>query len=584
MDKKYNNLVYNEEYFKNNKKLKLKKLKKVVISIGLAGGILVGGFAGFVAKTTYDYNHANINDSSGVTYVDSDVNINNIDSGYIDVKISNEKLSKNVAFNSSFNITDSDYDIVLDEISNVNLDYSYCEYYDLRNSLNKYNNVESKIGKNDRLITNGKIDVNKLYNLVLENNSKYLNSKNKDYYTTELSSSEIKNVCNSIVDIINTNSIKYDVKNISYVFSKLTIVKKTTTTSFAYVTDPSKTCDFICLVINPTLIDTYENLAKIKGESDNKEFNEKILYHEVMHLFQNLSNDFIKENGLEAGPFRKFENDPDVKVNSTWIKWLLEGSAEKEMMNNLSTNASNYKKTLSYLNTYDLSRIFDDSYKPGDLSKSVYTTDLNEMFNMLNIRSEKDKIDFLNLVYSIDITQNKNEDFWKYYEEKNNITVDNSLKRKIIVDIRKDAIKNLSSTYYKGLLSSIKNRKIKDINTVFYFLRLWELDSANHIESTTKECSKTIDDYINWQETVENSFFEIISNNINLSYDEVKSLYNDYALTSIKNGKTVNNYDESVFNDIQNNFINESYQNYSVTHFARTSDMYVFFKNNSKVK
>ena len=97
------NLVYNEEYFKNKKKVKLKKIKKIIISIGLAGSILVGGFAGFVAKSTYDYHNADTS-SSSVVYVDKDANINNIDSGYISVDTSNEKEAKGILFNSKINI------------------------------------------------------------------------------------------------------------------------------------------------------------------------------------------------------------------------------------------------------------------------------------------------------------------------------------------------------------------------------------------------------------------------------------------------------------------------------------------------
>ncbi|MCI5733312.1 MAG: hypothetical protein MR296_04725 [Tenericutes bacterium] len=576
------NLVYNEEYFKNKKKVKLKKIKKIIISIGLAGSILVGGFAGFVAKSTYDYHNADTS-SSSVVYVDKDANINNIDSGYISVDTSNEKEAKGILFNSKINITNNDYNNVLDEIENVDLSYDYSKYYDLENSLSEYNSKTSKEGKNNNLITNDKIDYNKLYNSVLKNNKKYLNSNTKDYYTKELSSSEIKKVCDVIMEVIDANSKDYDINNISYLFSKLVIVEKSTTTSFAYVTDPSKSNDFICLVINPTLMDSYSDLAKIKGEEDNVEFNKKVLWHELMHLLQNLSNDFNKENGLESGPFKKFENS-DVKVNSTWIRWLLEGSAERKMVDDLSTNPSNYKRTLSYLTTYDLSRIFDDDYEVGDLSKSVYTNNLNEMFNKLNIKSDKDKINFLKMMYSIDITQNKNEDFWQYYEEKNNVKLEDSDKREIIIELRKEAVKDMSSTYYKGLLSSLKSGKINDINTVFYFLRLWEIDSSSHLESTTNECSKTVLDYVKWQNNVENSFFEAISNNTKLSYDEVKDLYDNYSLTSVKNGKTINNYDESIFSNNKNNFIKKSYDGYSVAHFARTNQIYNYLKGATKTK
>ena len=173
------NLVYNEEYFKNKKKVKLKKIKKIIISIGLAGSILVGGFAGFVAKSTYDYHNADTS-SSSVVYVDKDANINNIDSGYISVDTSNEKEAKGILFNSKINITNNDYNNVLDEIENVDLSYDYSKYYDLENSLSEYNSKTSKEGKNNNLITNDKIDYDKLYNSVLKNNKKYLNSNTKD--------------------------------------------------------------------------------------------------------------------------------------------------------------------------------------------------------------------------------------------------------------------------------------------------------------------------------------------------------------------------------------------------------------------
>lgn len=547
-------IKYNKNALSKKRKLKMNRIKKASIALTLSSFVIIGSFFGFISRNEHEYNNSTSNDSYSVDEAYAISSNNHIDIDYYD-----EFEPGIYNGNYSFNIDDYDYNKIINHIEKINTNYSYSNYYDINTCLEKYNEETLRKNSNEELITNGKIDCNKLIKSVYNNNKEYLNSENKNYFYKETSENNINKICNMITDIINSNIEDYDIEKLSYTLSKLRIFQKDESTAFAYVTSD------LILVYNPKGIDSYKMIDPNKDKYD-MNMEDKILTHEIMHILQYLSSDLKEDNGIEAGFCRKYD---DVNVNSLWISWLLEGSAEKSMMDYYNTTASNYKNTISYISTYDLSRIFDSNYNVGDLENASFTGDLDSCFKMLNIKTKKDKLDFLNLVYSIELTQNDCDDFWAYYEKKTGYILDADSKLEIKKEIRMNVINNLSCTYFKGLLNSVKKGNIKDLNTLFYFLRLWEIDSCNHIQATTTDYVDISSDYMKWEYNLQTMIFEAISNSINLSYEEIEKLYDDYSIKVMKDNKIENNYDSSIFTDEEKKLLEYIENNISVTYFSR---------------
>lgn len=138
-----------------------------------------------------------------------------------------------------------------------------------------------------------------------------------------------------------------------------------------------------------------------------------------MHLIQYGASDHIYENGIETG-FCRMYNTPDsekkIPVDSLYFSWLLEAGAELGMADYLEVEPYTYQKKRSYATSYNLSRFYEKGMEENALENVVFKYTLEEGFADLGLESEEEKKAFLDFVYSIEITQTDEDDFWEYYE------------------------------------------------------------------------------------------------------------------------------------------------------------------------
>lgn len=566
----------------NKRKYKLVKTGKKLLAIGVSL-TLVTGVA--ITGIVHNYSTGSSTDSSSEsssysinnTYVDSD-------DEYLDIEYSREKhavVANKVS--TGIRIDDKEYKEIINVLESCNYDFSISAYYDLKNTLEIYNNTLFQKKKDTSIISNGSLDLYKLYNTVISNNRAYMNQdiNLKNSFLSEASETEILDICNLIIETYNKNKEAYgDIEYISDTLSHLKIFKHFTSAENAVVMDK----EFI-LAFNPEMIETFSDMQQFRNNTDDGvDVSKTIFVHEAEHLLQKASNDFNYENGIETGFCRIYDktNVNSLNVNSLWYSWLLEGSAELKMTETLNATPKIYDKKVSYIRSYNLSRIFEDSYDVNDLVNSTFVNDLDSMFKKLNINDEDSRMEFLKLMYSIQITQYDVEDFWKFYERKEGITLTEEEKESIRMNIRTEAVKNLSAKYYKGLANVLKEGKIKDLETLFYLMRLWELDCCGHLNFANKSEYEHAKDFIIWQDSVEKSFISAISDSNNMSYDELIRLYDNYHMSLIVDGDIINNADFSNLSKEKQEYISDSYEKYSVTYFARTSTMVSYINNNEK--
>lgn len=559
----------------NKRKYKLVKTGKKLLAVGLSLTLVTGtAIAGIVhSHSTGSSSEPSINQ----TYVDSD-------DKYLDIEHSNEKRAV-VADRISTNIgiDNKEYKEIINVLESYNYEFSMSEYYDLENTLEIYNNTLYQKKKDTSIISNGQLDLYKLYNTVISNNNAYMNQDVNaiNSFLSQASKTEILNICNLIIETYNKNPEIYgDIEYISDTLSHLKIFKFPTSPESAAVSDK----DFI-LTFNPEMIKKFTNMQVFRNNTDDDvDVSKTIFVHEAEHLLQKASNDFNYENGIETGFCRIYDktNVNSLNVNSLWYSWLLEGSAELKMTETLSATPKLYDIKISYIRSYNLSRIFEDSYDVNDLVNSAFVNDLDSMFKKLNINDKDSRMEFLKLMYSIQITQYDVDDFWEFYEKQEGITLTKEEKESIRMDIRTEAVKNLSNKYYKSLAKALKEGKIKDLETLFYLMRLWELDCCGHLNFANEAEYEHAKDFIIWQDNVEKSFISAISNSNNMSYDELISKYDDYHMLLDVDGNIINNADFSNLSKEKQEYISNLYEKYSVTYFTRTSTMANYINNNEK--
>lgn len=558
----------------SKEKYKLKRIHKAGIAVGLALTIATGGMIRLIHKFENPSSYTAPKYSTSYVQPENNTEIQQ-GSGYIDIEKSNE-FSVYDEDSNTININLSNYSYLnfIDNLEKNNYDFDMAKYYGLEETMELYNNTNvNKSSSSNLLDSNGKLDANKLIAQVQENNkacmSEGKNSINAFYQ--DLSNSDISKICNLIAEVTNSKFKDYDINKVANTLTKLTIFKRTGTAANAYVTNN------LTFVYNPTMTENYANVQKIKDETkDPDEVIKEVIVHEIGHLLQYSSNDLNDENGIESGFCRMYNipnEDKTVNIDSLWYSWLLDASAELSMSDYLNTSPGTYAKKISYARSYNLSRIFELDSEKEALENVVFSPDLETTFSKLKLDTKEEQNEFLKYMYSVEILQSDPDEFWDYYEESTKTTPTDDEKTNIRMDIRTDAVKYLSKNFYSNLMKAVYEKKITDINTVFYFMRIWELDSFNHLEYTKEDSIDNAEEFIRWQDSVHDQIFETLAESTSLSADVVENMYDEYNILTTTNEQTKDNCNLNNFNEYTKNYILSAKDNYSVTYYSRNKDM-----------
>ena len=505
------------------------------------------------------------------------VNDSNTVSEYIDIETNNILKSYSKSENINIKLTKTQYKSIYKAISDKKYTFKYSNYYGLDEVISLYNKVKvNKKTDSDLLNNEGLLDVNKLIDKVKKNNEAYM-SQGKDAINSfykEMSSSDMHKICNIICEVINNQFVDIDISKTANTLMNLKMFEKTGSASNAYITND------LTFVYNPTMTSMYSSMQSITGISQSEEETFKsVITHEVMHLLQYSSSDNNSENGIETGICRMYNVpnlDDKVPVDSLWYSWLLDASAEINMAKYLNVGPGTYAKKISYVNSFNLSRFHELELENKSIDDLAYCATLEDVFNVLNQKTNQEKQDFLAFMYSIEITQTDPDDFWDNYTSTTNTSPNEERKLAIRMEIREDAINYLTYHFYLNLVNSIYEGKINDLNTLFYMMKLWEIDCYNHLKYTKTTSSEYAKGFVNYQHTMQEFIFDIFSDNIS----DIRTLYDEYDLQYQDDNNTFDNCDLDKYSTYKQKYISQLKNNYNTSHFVSQKDIYEYFKNN----
>lgn len=554
---------------------KLNKIARAGVAIGLSA-ILALGMAG--CGTNYSsYNSSTGNDSS---YSQSYTN------DYIDVITSNEFRVYDESINKTpITINNVNYLDFIQKVNQGDFDFEYAEYYGLDEALALYNSTKvNKSTSSTLLDASGKLDAGKLQAKVLENNKIYM-SKGKDAINTfysDISSGDLTMICNTIAEVVNSKFNDTDIAKVANTLMDMTCFQRTGSASNAYVTNN------LTFVYNPNMSGLYADMQEIQGTSNSKEETLKqVITHEVMHILQYSASDTNDKNGLESGICRMYNlpnQDAKVPVDSLWNSWLLEAAAEMGMAEYMNIAPGTYAKKISYAKSYNLSRFDELDLGTQAIEDVAFNHTLEEAYKDLEIYTDEEKREFLNFLYSVEITQSDPEDFWANYTAKTGITPTDQEKLAIRMDIRADAVKFLSKQFYNNLADSIQEGKVTDLGTVFYLMRNWELDVYGHLEYTKAASLDHAKDFIIWHNQVQNDLFQALAQSNNMTAENIQSQYLEYNLQASINDTVYDNCNFANYNAATATYITSAKDAYSTSRFARNDVVCTYIMENEKTQ
>lgn len=545
-------------------KYKLKRIGKRGIALGLI--LLLLGTTACTKNTTYN---------------DSQKPVTTITNDYIDTLKTNEfKVYDEDTETLQITLNNYNYMNFLNELANDDYTFRMAQYYGLDEALNLYYSTPvNKSTTSNLLDANGKLDASKLMQQITENNNAYM-SQGKDAintFYTDIKSADKAMICELIAKVVNSNFNDIEISKVANTLTKLTMFEKTGSASNAYITNN------LTFVYNPTMTGMYADVQKIQGSASSEEETlEAVITHEIMHLLQYSANDIDDSNGIESGICRMYNvpnKDQKVPVDSLWNSWALEAAAELGMSDYLNIQPGTYAKKISYVRSYNLSRFNDLNLETQGLEDVTYNHTLEEAYKDLNLTTPEEQREFLNYMYSIEITQSDPDDFWENYTAKTGQTPSETEKTAIRMDIRTDAVKYLTRNFYQNLADSIYEGKVQDLDTVFYLVRNWELDTYGHLEYTKTASLEHADDFIRWHGDVQSQLFSAIAESNGKTPEEIESLYSEYNLQANVDNTIYDNCNLSQFNAYTSSYITDAKENYTTSNFSRNEVVLEYLDN-----
>ena len=513
----------------NNKKKKIKRTFTKVTSIGLGLALLIGGSIHYINKksekeinSNYTYNDYS-NETNQNTYVDDKI-------AFEIIKGEDPIVEKTIT-NSSINLNISDYNEFINYVNSLNFNYKYEELYDINEAINKQSSNKNTNHSHD--ITNGTnvLTSELLYNRVKMNNEIFFDDQNKSSGYKKIKNGYIKDICELLVNSINSeldNNQNINKKDVFCILYDLKIVGKNVTFNNASYDE------------NDVLVVDKDNIENYQFFNNDVDAFRQIIYHEAMHIIQSVCNDKEDIGKLELGICYKYD---DLKVNPLYWSWFLEAAAEKEMGKILGEDTHTYSAPIGYYDSLILCSILNENVSVGDVESLSFEKKVDSLFKALNATTNEEKMEIIKMMYSIEIMQSKPEDFYKVYKEKYGVdlSTDTNELENLRLSLRIDILKTLSKEFYKSLSSQVSKGNVS-LDTVFYLINVYESDVFIHLFYNEKDRIASGVEFFDFYTELQNKFFEMLSISTDYNFDEIVDLFNNYSMNVSYEGKVIKNY------------------------------------------
>ena len=520
-------LIVNEKIKEKIKKIKLIKIPVAITVIAVSATLMLTGC--FPYRQSIKNNNYNSHESVSQVEIYNNNNNNNNSNNIYNYK------------NADVFLNETSYDEFVKYIDSIETTYDYEKYYNVDEALKKYSEVKNKKATHHTYKLE-KITTESIYNVVKENNKLYMEDKannNVSKFYEELSDSELKQTCSIISDVINqyiNNGKVEDLDELKCVLGNLKILKKLTLTN-AYVTTDG------CMILSPKMISSVGKLNK-------QDIFKDIVSHETIHLLQKSCIDTLKIKD-SLGNSIKFE---DLTVNPLYWSWFFEGCAEKMSMNYTGDAAVTYQTYVGYIDSFSLSTILcDDNYVDQILQTSI-SKNLDSLFKTFNAKTDEQKKEIINMMFSLDIIQRLNEDFVKNVYGK--LDIDDPEYIALARNLKNSICETMTKSFYRSLAESLKNNNLK-LNDLFYMISIFEADLDRHIKLGDEERLNDANLFLNKYIEIQNNFFEFVANSTNISYEELLKDFNSYSLnsnSSISLDSTISKDKKDFFKKIQKEY------------------------------
>lgn len=447
-------------------------------------------------------------------------------------------------------------------LAGITPEYEYSDLYSIEESLALYNkkNITSVEKHAYDVRVNGKLDADKLYKLVLKNNDDYFadGKHTKGMYNIP-TDAEVKELCQWICEVLTEYGETYpeiDMDTTCCNLYDLKILNPISSLSNAHV--------------------NHENVFNFDKEQmdrnafimDTDDVYKTTFYHEMVHLCQIKCDCFDNYGDWRTGTNNDYES---VNTDPLCWYWLTEASAEMIESSHLGVPYSTYKSYIGYASSLNYIAQLDENVGAEKVELLNFSADVEDVFKMFDIKTEEERLEFIKMMYSIEVLQMDPEEFSEVYKEKFGVELkrsdENIESNQFAVNVKDDAILSLTKLFYRNLARQVA-RGNTTLEDVYYLMRVWDGKLCYHTGCDEyffcaafldlyKECTK-----------IQDEFFRVLAEENGFSVETLVNDFEAYSM-SVKEGEKVKspNCDLEFFSTEEKDYIKDFIKLYYQTGF-----------------
>ena len=285
-------------------------------------------------------------------------------------------------------------------------------------------------------------------------------------------------------------------------------------------------------------------------KSKDNDFYKQTIEHEVYHFIQSNSLNEIKNTEIKNRFGFTYEYK-DAKINPFAWNWFYEGAAEYLTCNRNNTNESNvYESVIKDFDTIKVCTLLMPQNDTASFENLSLSNDINDLFNYFGCQTRQEKIEILNMMYSLNIKHNLGlscENFYDTYENVYGKTISSSNLRRELND---DIAQTQTKYFYKSLANALINKNVK-VEEIFGMISVFENEISRSIWYNSNQSSLT--EFYQTYDKIQTDFFQLIAESLGIKVEDVQEAYNAYnneVVVKLDNVTLLNNEQKEFYNYI----------------------------------
>lgn len=405
-------------------------------------------------------------------------------------------------------------------LKGIDVNYDYEDEYHISEALAVWDSNDAVVSQHKHDVrVNGVLDADEFYRLVKKNNKAFLAS-NESTFHKEYSAKKTKEYCKLLIDAINDIHSKNPELDFDSVCCYLYDLK---------VLDRIASLDFAAVNLETKVFHLNEDSTNSWGGiTHNDEFFNNMIYHEAYHIYQVACECNTQNGELRFGINHEYD---ELDVNSLCWYWLVEASAEMNACELLNIEYGTYHAKIGYVDTLNYILSLSGSNETANIQDINFTHETKKIFELFDMTDKDDMYELIEMMYSIEIIQQKPTGFFDWFEEKYNIqAIEGSQELlRLRLTVKEDALLTLTKLFYRNLAREINNGGVT-LRDAYYLIRVFEADIDRHMSNQTVGYLIFFKDFYGDYLDVQNEFFAVLSKDNNVEEDKLSSGFQAYSM------------------------------------------------------